>query len=120
RIVTLGAVVTMAFVAIGGMILVDMGRRDYEKARQSAANVIATLDSEIERNLELYDLSLQAVVHGMSLPKVSQVDPEIRQLVLFDRSATAKHMGAIFVLDQNGTLIVDSRTPQPAPENHSN
>jgi diguanylate cyclase (GGDEF)-like protein len=119
RLIVAGGVVTAAFLAICVMVLIEMGHRDYEKARQAAANVIATIDSEIARNLELYDLSLQAVVDGMKLPKVLRADPELRQLILFDRAATAKHMGSIFVLDRNGMLVADSRTLKMKPENHS-
>jgi hypothetical protein len=76
--------------------------------------------SEIERNLELYDLSLQAVVDGMHNPKVAELDLDIRNLVLFDRAATAKHMGSIFILDQNGKLLLDSRQQQSAQEDYVN
>jgi diguanylate cyclase (GGDEF)-like protein len=75
--------------------------------------------SEIDRNLELYDLSLQAVVDGLKLPSLAKLSPEVRQLVLFDRAATAKDMGSIFVLDKHGTVIIDSRTLTPQPYNYS-
>ena len=82
-------------------------------------NVIALLGSEIDRNLELYDLSLEAVVDGMKLPALTELSPEMRQLVLFDRAATAKDMGSIFVLGPDGTVVYDSQTLKPTPENHA-
>ena len=45
----------------------DSRERDREQARQAAANLIATISSDIELNLELYDLSLQAVVDAINL-----------------------------------------------------
>jgi diguanylate cyclase (GGDEF)-like protein len=119
RLVAGGLAITLGFSAICGFVLWKSRDRDREEARQSAANLIATISSEIDRNLELYDLSLQAVVDGMKLPELSQINPELRQLVLFDRAATAKDMGSIFVLDKNGNVIMDSRTLTPQAGNHA-
>lgn len=119
RLIGLGLSVTLGFSAICGSVLWDSRNRDREQARHSAANVIATISSEIDRTLELYDLSLQAVADGMKLPEWSQLRPELRQFLPFDRTATAKNMGSIFVLDKNGNVIVDSRTPTPRADNHA-
>ena len=67
------------------------------------------------RNIESYDLSLRAVIDNLAYPEITTVSPELRQLVLFDRSATAKHLDAIVLLDQNGIVRLDSRTPFPKP-----
>jgi diguanylate cyclase (GGDEF)-like protein len=119
RLITLGLTITLGFSAISVSVLWESRDRDREHARQSAANLTATISSEIARNLELYDLSLQAVVDGMKLPDLSRISPELRQLLLFDRAATAKDMGSIFVLDKSGTVIIDSRTLTPRADNHA-
>ena len=104
----LSLAITVGFSVVVGTVLWESRGRDREQARQAASNVIALLSSEIDRNLELYDLSLQAVVDGMKLPAVRELSPEMRQLLLFDRAATAKDMGSIFILDPNGTVILDT------------
>jgi diguanylate cyclase (GGDEF)-like protein len=119
RLIALGLTITIGFFAISGIALWDSRKRELDQARQAAANVIATIGSDIERNLELYDLSLQAVVDGINLPALPQLSPELRQLLLFDRAATAKDMGSIFVLDKDGIVTIDSRELTPLPENHS-
>ena len=119
RLIALGLTVTVGFSAIFAIVLWESRASDREQARQAAANVIATISSDIERNLELYDLSLQAVVDGLKLPGLSRLSPELRQLMLYDRAATAKDMGSIFVLDKNGTVILNSRTLTPRPENYA-
>ncbi len=119
RLIALGLTITIGFFAISGIALWESRKRELDQARQAATNVIATIGSDIERNLELYDLSLQGVVDGMSLPALPQISPEIRQLILFDRAATAKDMGSIFVLDKDGIVTIDSRELKPLPENHS-
>ncbi len=119
RLTILSLAITIGFSVVVGTVLWDSRGRDREQAKQAASNVIALLSSEIDRNLELYDLSLQAVVDGMKLPALTELSPEMRQLVLFDRAATAKDMGSIFVLGPDGTLVLDSRTFTPSPENHA-
>lgn len=82
------------------MAFCDTDRRDHEQARAVAANLIASIQSEITRNIELYDLSLQAVADGLKLPELERVDPVLRQIILFDRSATARELGSTLVLGE--------------------
>ena len=65
----------------------------------------------------LLDLSLQAVVDDLKRPDINQFSPELRNLILFDRSATARHLGTIMVLDEAGNVRLNSRTLTPTPVN---
>lgn len=107
--VTLISAVLIGFCGIGASFLIGMRHTDHENARQAAQNLVTTLAADIERNLNLYDLSLQAVVDGLQLPEIDQVSPAIRQFILFDRAASAEHLGAILVLDENGFIRLGSR-----------
>jgi diguanylate cyclase (GGDEF)-like protein len=109
--------ITVGFCAICVLLSLDVRRSAWEQARLSAGNLVSAIQTDIERNIELYDLSLQAVVDGLREPDIGAVRPEIRQLVLFDRAATAKYMGSILVLNRNGDVVLDSRSLSPAPEN---
>ena len=115
----LGFAVTLSFSAICGWILWQAGGRDYLHSRDAAANLISSLASEIDRNIELYDLSLQVVVDGLKLPEIDKISPELRQVVLFDRAATAKDMGSILVTDRLGKVLLDSRSLVPPEANYS-
>ena len=119
RLIAVGLAVTVGFLAICGSVLWDNRDRDREEARRAAANLTATIGSEIARTFELYDLSLQAVVDGLKLPDLSKLNPSMRQFLLFDRAATAKDMGSIFVLDKDGTVTMDSRTLGPSADNYA-
>src|SRR5712692_4842542 len=112
-------IVTFSFCVVCASVLWDMRRTDWDQAGKNSANLIATIETDIARNLELYDLSLQAVVDGLKEPEVNLVSKKIRQLVLFDRAATAKHLGSIRVIDASGAVIIDSRTLNPEPDNVS-
>jgi hypothetical protein len=99
--------------------MLDMRHGEEDLARQTLENLAASIDSEISRNVELYDLSLRAVASSMPLPGIKQVSAPIRHLILFDRAASAKHFGAIQVFDPEGRLIVDASTLDPRPENRA-
>jgi diguanylate cyclase (GGDEF)-like protein len=89
----------------------------WEHAGQAASNLVVALNSDMARNIEQYDLSLQGAIEGMKLPQINQVSKQIRHAILFDHSATAMFMGSIRILDGAGNVIADSRTLNPAPDN---
>ena len=89
----------IGFSAICTTVMLDMRRGEEELARQTLENLASGIDADINRNIELYDLSLRAVASSMQLPEIKQVSAPIRHLILFDRAASAKHFGAIQVFD---------------------
>jgi diguanylate cyclase (GGDEF)-like protein len=112
-------VTVLGFSAICASVMLDMRRGEEQLARETLENLASSIDADISRNVELYDLSLRAVASGMVLPEIKDVSNDIRQLILFDHAATAKHFGAIQVFDDQGHLILDSTTPDPAPDDRS-
>ena len=119
RLSALGLTITVGFMVVFGIVLNTGRERERDQARLAAANVVTTINSDIERNLEIYDLSLQAVADGVKLPEYQHFSPAMRQIVLFDRAANARDMGSISILDENGIVTVNSRTLTPVPENFS-
>src|SRR5229473_1998462 len=109
----------IGFSAICANVMLDMRRGEEELARQSLDNLASGIDADISRNIELYDLSLRAVVSTMLMPEIKDVGKPIRHLILFDHAATAKHFGAIQVFDAEGRLTIDASTLDPAVENRS-
>jgi diguanylate cyclase (GGDEF)-like protein len=107
----------IGFSAICASVMIDMRHGEEALAHQTLENLASGIDADISRNVELFDLSLRAVASNMVAPEISQVSKAIRQLILFDHAATAKHFGAIQVFDTDGKLIVDASTMDPAPEN---
>ena len=105
----------IGFTAICASVMLDMRRGEEELARQTLENLASSIDAEISRNVELYDLSLRAVASNMVMPEINQVNKPIRHLILFDHAATAKHFGAIQVFDAQGRLTIDASTLDPVP-----
>lgn len=85
------------------------------RAQEGAANLSLILERDISRNLEIYELSMYAVIDGVKDTKILRLSPAIRQLVLFDRFTTATDVGTLLVTDEQGNLVLDSRSTPPVP-----
>jgi diguanylate cyclase (GGDEF)-like protein len=112
-------ITVLGFSAICASVLLDMRRGEEGLARETLENLASSINSDISRNIELYDLSLRAVASNMMLPEIDDVSKPIRQLILFDHAATASHFGAIQVFDSDGRLSIDASALDPAPDNRS-
>ena len=119
RLIAIIFVVALCFCALCGKVLLDARRAAWEHAAQVGTSLVTTLSSEIGRNIESYDLSLKAVIDNLAYPEITTVSPELRQLILFDRSASAKNLEAISLLDEKGIARLDSRMPFPQPVNRA-
>jgi diguanylate cyclase (GGDEF)-like protein len=110
-------ITVIGFSAICASVMLDMRRGEEALARQTLENLASSIDADISRNIEVYDLSLRAVASSMLLAEINDVSKPVRHLILFDHAATAKHFGAIQVFDAEGRLIVDASTLDPVAEN---
>jgi diguanylate cyclase (GGDEF)-like protein len=110
-------IVALGFCITCAAALWQERRNVWEHAGQTATSLVTAINSDIARNIEQYDLSLQGVIEGLKLPELRQVSPRTRQAILFDHSATALYMGSIRVLNENGAVTIDSRTLNPSPDN---
>jgi diguanylate cyclase (GGDEF)-like protein len=118
RLLILSSLVTiLGFSAVCSSVMLDMRRGEEALARQTSENLATTIDADIGRTVELYDLSLRAVVSGMMTPEIGQLSKEMRQLILFDNAASSSHFGAIQVFDAHGDLIVDAASLDPVKQN---
>ena len=79
-IIAFGLAVTVGLCAILAFVLWQDRNQEALQAERAGANVVATISSDIDRNLELYDLSLQAVVDGLKAPGIWDISPGLRQL----------------------------------------
>jgi hypothetical protein len=90
RLLIASSVATViGFSAICASVMLDMRRGEEELARQTLENLASTIDSDISRNIELFDLSLRAVASNMMAPEIKDVSKPIQHLILFDHAATA-------------------------------
>jgi len=120
KLLIVSSVLTViGFSAICASVMLDMRHGEEELARQTLENLASGIDADINRNIELYDLSLRNVASNIVMPEIKDVSKEIRHLILFDHAATAKHFGAIQVFDAQGKLTIDAASFDPVVENRA-
>jgi diguanylate cyclase (GGDEF)-like protein len=118
-LIVTSVVTVIGFSAVCVNVMLDMRRGEEALARQTLENLATSIEADISRNIEIYDLSLKAVVNNMLLPELATVSKPVRQLILFDHATTARHFGAIQVFDADGKLTIDASTLDPPAENRA-
>ncbi|KJK21396.1 diguanylate cyclase [Burkholderiaceae bacterium 16] len=113
----LAAAATLA--CITAIALYQMRLDAFARARDAAENLSLILQRDIERNIEVYELSIQAVIDGVNDPATLRLPSQIRQRVLFDRSTNAQDMGSLLVTNTAGEVVIDSRSVPPRKLNLS-
>ena len=93
------------FCAASALMLADLHRDTWDQAVTGERNLVAALAQNIDRNIELYDLSLRAVADGLSEPDLATLNPRVQDLMLYDRSATGRGLGSLLVLDRDGKVV---------------
>jgi diguanylate cyclase (GGDEF)-like protein len=117
--IALGVLAPLGMLVVSGIMLLDLRRDAWDKARQTSKNLLQVIERDIERNIEIVDLSLRAVQDNLRAPGLERLEPEMRQLVLFDRAASARDLGVMFVLDEKGELILDAAASPPRAGNYA-
>jgi len=97
----------IGFSTICASVMLDMRHGEEELARQTLENLASSIDSDISRNVELFDLSLRAVASNMVAPEIKDVSKPIQHLILFDHAATARR-------GSRRRLLGDDRGDHPA------
>lgn len=115
RLVVPIAVVVLCFCAICAYLLLEARRAAMARATEFAGSLAASIEADISRNIETVNLSLQGVIDGLDRPEINRLDPKLRNLLLFDRSTRAHHLGKVIVLDERGKVRLDSEDLDPPP-----
>jgi diguanylate cyclase (GGDEF)-like protein len=103
-----GAAGTLVAVAMAGLTLLTlyMGRSDtLEHARQTSQNLVSIICGDLARNVEIDDLSLQAMVDGARDESAMALPADVRRAVLFDRATTAAYLGGAYVIGLHGEVL---------------
>ena len=116
--VILGSTLTViSILCIVTFLLIREHANAQQTATRSATTIAQLIDADVLRTVELYDLTLQGLIAAAQRDDLKQVSPQIRHLVLFDRSTTARYKGDILLLDKHGDVLADSSLIEPKPGN---
>ncbi len=117
--VALGVLAPIGMLVMSGLMLLDLRRDAWDRSEQTSRNLLQVVERDIARNVELIDLSLQGIVDNLKAPETSAASPQTRQLILFDRAATAKDLGVLLVIDDSGEIAVDAAVWPPRKGNYA-
>lgn len=116
--VILGSSLTViAILGIVAFLLIREHANAEQEATRSATTIAQLIDADVLRTVELYDLTLQGLIAAAQRDDLKQVSPQIRHLVLFDRSTTARFKGDVLLLGKHGEVLADSSSIEPKPDN---
>lgn len=117
--VLLGVLAPICMLAISAAMLLELRRDAWEEAAQTSQNLLRLIERDIERNVEIIDLALRGVVEKMRTPAIAEAEPALRQVMLFDRAATAQDIGVMLVLDERGDSVFDAASFPPRKVNNA-
>ena len=117
--IALGVLAPLGMLAVSGLMLLDLRRDAWDKAEQTSRNLLQVLERDIARNIEMYDLSIQGTVDNLRAPGLAEAGAKLRQLILFDRAATARDMGVMLVLNEHGEIVADLDAVPPRSGNNA-
>jgi diguanylate cyclase (GGDEF)-like protein len=103
--------------AVFAAIAFEFYRSTLDNSFAVAGNTATLIEQDIARNIELYDISLQAVAEKVDDSEVMALPPRMKRMAVFDSSSTAPGLGAMVVLDKNGTIVLDSLSSIPRKGN---
>jgi diguanylate cyclase (GGDEF)-like protein len=108
-----GALIAVVMISLCGLVLYQSRLDALDHTRDTLRDISVIAQRDIERNLEIYELSLQAVVDGLQDADVMALPPHLRREILFDHAASAKYLGAIRIMDELGNVVMDSTGDTP-------
>lgn len=112
-VIAISVAIACAIFSITAWVLIQMRHDVIRGAQEAAFNVALLVERDTARSLEMYDLSLQALINGLQHRGVMNLPPTLRQFLLFDHSATAQDMGSLLVIDETGKVVIDSKSVPP-------
>lgn len=107
----------LAIITIVTFLLVREKANVGQAAARSASNIVQLIDTDIVRNVELYDLSLHGLIWAIQRPELASVAAPLRQQLLFNQAFTVPLRGDILWLDRNGNVAADSTSVVPRSAN---
>ncbi|MEM5316575.1 sensor domain-containing diguanylate cyclase [Paraburkholderia sp. JHI869] len=97
-----GTLVATAMAILTYAALYEGRAEELRHAQENSRNLVQLISNDIARNVEINDLSLQAVVMAAQQPQTWELPEALRQRVLFDRATTASRLGGAYVIDATG------------------
>ena len=113
RLIWLALLLSLGIGALFARSIWTIRSDEWNYARQTNVNLVRTLEKGLRWSLDSYTQSLQGVAREVARPEVWALPPELLARVVFDNSLSAPGMGNVLVLDEHGTVVLDSGSLTP-------
>lgn len=107
----------LAIVSIVSYLVMRERSNIEQSAARSASNIVELIESDIVRNVELYDLSLRSLIWAVKQPQLRALSADMRQQLYFNQAFTNSARGDILWLDAQGNVTADSASVIPRQAN---
>ncbi len=107
----------LAIVAIVSYLLARERDSVEQSAIRSANNIVQLIESDILRNVELYDQSLKGLIWAVSRKELPEISGPLRQRLLFNEAFVDRKRGDVLWLDKQGNVVGDSNSAVPRKAN---
>lgn len=88
-----------------------------QSSETEAHNIARAVGEDIGHTLQLYDLSLRAMIRALGDPRMTTLDPDLRQSLLFDGATHDERFGFMNALNEKGEVVADSASATPRSGN---
>jgi len=109
----------LAIVAIVSFLLARERDSVELSAIRSSNNIVQLIESDILRNAELYDQSLQGLIWAVGRKELPEIPGPLRQRLLFNEAFVDRKRGDVLWLDKQGNVVGDSTSSVPRKANFS-
>ncbi len=107
----------LAIVAIVSFLLARERDSVELSAIRSSNNIVQLIESDILRNAELYDQSLQGLIWAVGRKELPEIPGPLRQRLLFNEAFVDRKRGDVLWLDKQGNVVGDSTSNLPRQAN---
>ncbi|WP_423770386.1 diguanylate cyclase domain-containing protein [Pseudomonas sp. NLJ1] len=107
----------LAIVAIVSYLLARERDNVEVSAIRSSNNIVQLIESDILRNVELYDQSLQGLIWAVGRKELPEIPGPVRQRLLFNEAFVDRKRGDVLWLDKQGNVVGDSTSSVPRKAN---
>ncbi|MDZ3993702.1 GGDEF domain-containing protein [Pseudomonas sp. Teo4] len=107
----------LAIVAIVSYLLARERDSVELSAIRSSNNIVQLIESDILRNAELYDQSLQGLIWAVGRQELPEIPGTLRQRLLFNEAFVDRKRGDVLWLDKQGDVVGDSTSIVPRKAN---
>ncbi|WP_448681654.1 sensor domain-containing diguanylate cyclase [Pseudomonas nicosulfuronedens] len=101
-VITASLGLTGAIGALSLWAILEMRHDALEVASANGHNIALLVQRDIQRNLDLYDMTLQAVVRAHAQPEIRGLSLDTRNLLLRAYTAPTRGMGSVFLTNADG------------------